>query len=119
MKKNGLVWNFLEPQVVETSDHTTNKTNSTKYLVYHPAQQKPPLPTAILYARSIAKSASTVKQRSSTSKYYLLSLLLLFVCRLISHAVHLLPLRTARPLNAPQQQLLLRRRRGGGVRWSL
>ena len=32
MKKNGLVWNFLEPQVVETSDHT-NKTN--KYL-YHP-----------------------------------------------------------------------------------
>ena len=26
MKKNGLVWKFLEPQVVETSDHT-NKTN--------------------------------------------------------------------------------------------
>ena len=32
MKKNGLVWNFLEPQAVETSDHT-NKTN--KYL-HHP-----------------------------------------------------------------------------------
>ena len=30
MKKNGLVWNFLEPQAVETSDHT-NKTN--KYLI--------------------------------------------------------------------------------------
>ena len=25
-EKNGLVWNFLEPQAVETSDHT-NKTN--------------------------------------------------------------------------------------------
>ena len=34
MKKNGLVWNFpLEPQAVETSDHT-NKTN--KYLHHHP-----------------------------------------------------------------------------------
>ena len=32
MKKNGLVWNFLETPAVETSDHT-NKTN--KYL-HHP-----------------------------------------------------------------------------------
>ena len=45
MKKNGLVWNFLEPQAVETSDHT-NKTN--KYL-HHPNKYFEVIESSLLY----------------------------------------------------------------------